>query len=170
MFRELAEETGLNPRDVAIIGCTRRWLCYRLPDHLIRKKCRPVCIGQKQLWFLLRLIHDNAQVQLNAGNRPEFDRWKWVDCWHPLKEVVPFKRLVYREALTELIPLLFPDRCQSATSPKRNVTFVRHALVYPAGTYCPLAHRGLSGKEKTHSGLHFASSHPTTQNHAVVGF
>lgn len=107
LFRELREETGLLPEHVEIMGCTRRWLRYRLPRHLIRRRSTPVCIGQKQRWFMLRMLGDDACVRLDLTDRPEFDNWRWVDYWRPVNEVVFFKRHVYRRALQELSPLLF---------------------------------------------------------------
>ncbi len=110
MFRELTEETGLRSCHVEIIGCTRGWLRYRLPKRLIRQHSRPLCIGQKQIWFLLRMVGAESDVRLDVSHRPEFDHWRWVDYWYPLKAVVPFKRQVYLRALRELAPLLFPNR------------------------------------------------------------
>jgi putative (di)nucleoside polyphosphate hydrolase len=109
LFRELEEEVGLQPHDVEIIGCTRNWLRYRLPQRLIRYHRKPLCIGQKQIWFVLRLIGDESHVRFDCCDRPEFDHWRWVDYWHPLSEVVPFKRRVYELALKELAPLIFED-------------------------------------------------------------
>jgi len=109
MFRELAEELGLQPQHVEILGRTEGWLHYRLPRWLIRHGSKPICIGQKQVWFLLRLLGIESDVQLDLSNRPEFDQWRWVDYWYPLKAVVPFKRRVYSCALRELAPLLFPE-------------------------------------------------------------
>lgn len=106
MFRELAEEIGLRPEHVQIIGSTRGWLRYRLPKRLIRVGCPQVCIGQKQIWFLLRMRCDETAVQLNLSEHPEFDHWQWVDYWYPLRAVVSFKRHVYWQALHELEPLL----------------------------------------------------------------
>ena len=109
MFRELAEEVGLEPQHVEIIGCTKGWLRYRLPQRLIRRHNKPTCIGQKQVWFLLRMIGSEQDVRLDLTDQPEFDHWCWVDYWYPLRAVVPFKRQVYHRALKELAPLLFPD-------------------------------------------------------------
>ncbi len=106
MFRELREETGLLPEHVRLLGCTRDWLRYRLPGNLVRKRAFPVCIGQKQKWFLLRMMVEDQAVHLNATQHPEFDDWRWVDFWQPLREVVSFKRDVYRRALHELAPLM----------------------------------------------------------------
>lgn len=109
LFRELREETGLLPEHVEIMGCTRRWLRYRLPKHLIRHHSKPLCIGQKQRWFMLRMLGDDACVRLDLSDKPEFDSWRWVEYWRPMREVVFFKRHVYRRALRELAPLVFPE-------------------------------------------------------------
>lgn len=109
LYRELNEEVGLAPSDVAVLGATRGWLHYRLPRHLIRRRQRPTCIGQKQVWFLLRLRAAETRVRLDATADPEFDTWSWVSYWYPLEAIVPFKREVYARALDELAPLLFPD-------------------------------------------------------------
>lgn len=106
MYRELREEIGLLPEHVQLLGATQRWLRYRLPRDLVRWHARPLCLGQKQIWYLLRLVADEAAVRLDASRKPEFDHWRWVDFWHPVNEVVPFKQQVYRKALTELEPLL----------------------------------------------------------------
>lgn len=101
-LRELREEVGLEPADVEIIASTSRWLRYRLPSHLIRQRSQPVCIGQKQRWFLLRLLTDCSRIRFDLGDKPEFDNYCWVDYWQPAEQVVSFKRKVYRKALTEL--------------------------------------------------------------------
>ena len=109
MFRELAEEVGLAPDHVQVIGSTRGWLRYRLPPRLIRPcSDRPACIGQKQVWFLLRMVIGEEAVRLDLSEHPEFDHWQWVDYWYPLRAVVPFKRYVYWRALHELAPLALP--------------------------------------------------------------
>lgn len=109
MYRELHEEIGLAESDVEILGCTNRWLHYDLPKKYIRRNAQPLCIGQKQRWFLLRLIGAEQRVRLDTTGLPEFDRWRWVDYWLPVREVIYFKRQVYTQALHELAPILFPD-------------------------------------------------------------
>ena len=106
MYRELFEETGLLAEHVEIIGKTSKWLRYRLPKRMIRRNKFPVCIGQKQIWFVLRLVGGEENFNLSVAERPEFDGWRWVDYWYPMNEVVFFKRNVYRKALSELEPLL----------------------------------------------------------------
>ena len=106
LFRELREELGLEPSDVQVLGATREWLRYTLPQRYVRRGRVPLCIGQKQRWFALRLSAPDAAVRFDRGAPPEFDAWRWVDYWHPLREVVAFKRVVYESALHELEPLL----------------------------------------------------------------
>lgn len=102
MYRELQEEVGLPPASVSIIGCTRGWLNYRLPSGLIRHNSDPVCIGQKQKWFLLQLQAGDQAIRLDDHDKPEFDGWQWVSYWYPIQQVVSFKRDVYRRAMKEL--------------------------------------------------------------------
>ena len=109
LFRELHEEVGLEPRDVQLLGSTDRWLRYRLPARYVRRDQRPLCLGQKQRWFLLRLATDEAGIRFDATTEPEFDRWRWVDYWQPVKEIIYFKRPVYVRALHELAPLARPE-------------------------------------------------------------
>lgn len=109
MFRELHEEIGLTPEDVDVLGATDDWLRYRLPERYVRHGSEPLCIGQKQRWFILRLTGNDERVRLDLGDDPEFDRWRWVDFWRPVNEVIYFKRRVYARALHELGPHVFPQ-------------------------------------------------------------
>jgi putative (di)nucleoside polyphosphate hydrolase len=102
LFRELHEEVGLEPPDVELVASTRNWLRYRLPRQYVRHRSRPLCIGQKQRWFLLRLLGDETRLRFDATERPEFDTGRWVDYWLPVREVIYFKRAVYARALEEL--------------------------------------------------------------------
>lgn len=103
LFRELREETGLGEQAVEIRGCTKGWLRYRVPRHLRRDAG---FVGQKQKWFLLRLLASPDSVRVADDAKPEFDAWRWVSYWYPVGRVVAFKREVYRRALAELAPNL----------------------------------------------------------------
>ena len=114
LYRELYEEVGLRPEDVEILGATQGWLKYQLPEYMQRRDYRgeslvagqPVCIGQKQKWFLLRLMGSETHINFGVTEHPEFDQWRWVDYWHPLTQVIPFKRHVYRNALERFFPMV----------------------------------------------------------------
>lgn len=105
LFRELEEEVGLRKEHVEVLGVTRGWLRYRLPKKLVRSNKAPVCIGQKQKWYLLRLVEGEENINFACGDTPEFDHCDWVSYWYPLSKVVSFKREVYRKALKELVPI-----------------------------------------------------------------
>ncbi len=127
MFRELEEEIGLKTDQVEIIGQTRHWLRYRLPKRYIRRRPDPgarTCIGQKQIWFLLRVLCDESGFCLDHTEKPEFDDWCWVDYWEPVKRVVYFKRNVYSRALAELESLLFPERTDTL-HPQNHTSYLR---------------------------------------------
>ena len=106
MYRELTEETGLHPEHVRVLGSTPGWLRYRLPKRYRRRHQKPVCVGQKQVWFLLHFLADDEAFRLDAVSHPEFDHYRWVDFWYPANHVIPFKRRVYVRALKHLEPLL----------------------------------------------------------------
>lgn len=114
LYRELHEEIGLYPNDVKLLGRTDNWLHYDLPDHLIRKHQQPVCIGQKQIWFLLQLTANENAIKLDCTTHPEFDDWLWVEYNHPQTDVVDFKRNVYKKALSKLAEFI-PEKQQKKT-------------------------------------------------------
>ncbi|TKB49377.1 RNA pyrophosphohydrolase [Ferrimonas sediminicola] len=108
MYRELFEEVGLQKKDVKILASSRSWLRYRLPKRLVRQDSKPVCIGQKQKWFLLELVSGEDQIDLKRSGHPEFDDWRWVSYWYPVRQVVSFKREVYRKVMKEFVPVAMP--------------------------------------------------------------
>jgi putative (di)nucleoside polyphosphate hydrolase len=109
LYRELTEEVGLVRDDVAVLGSTANWLHYRLPERYVRRGSHPRCIGQKQRWFLLRVLHGDDRFRFDTTDQPEFESWRWVDYWTPVREVIYFKRLIYTRALHELGSHAFPD-------------------------------------------------------------
>ena len=110
MYRELKEELGLDAQDVKILAESKEWLRYRLPERFQRHDDLQKCIGQKQKWFLLRLINQDAEINLTITPSPEFDSWAWVSYWYPLYQVVAFKRRVYQIALKEFAPIVLSKR------------------------------------------------------------
>ena len=120
MYRELYEEVGLLEKDVSIVGVTRNWLRYKLPKRLVRKGSSPVCIGQKQKWFLLTLKCDEKDVDLLQSGHPEFDDWRWVSYWYPIRNVVSFKRDVYRKVMKEFSPIVLPAQKTHSNLPNSN--------------------------------------------------
>jgi putative (di)nucleoside polyphosphate hydrolase len=122
MFRELHEEIGLERADVSILGVTKRWLKYRLPKQYLRHGSEPLVIGQKQKWFLLKLITSEQKIRLDLCDSPEFDSWRWIDYQEPQEQVIFFKKQVYTQALKELEHFLKKRRQPFGAGRKR----IRH--------------------------------------------
>jgi putative (di)nucleoside polyphosphate hydrolase len=125
MYRELEEEIGLHQEHVRVLGRTRDWLRYEVPEKLARTReaaaeapgGRSPYRGQKQIWFLLRMTGRDCDVRLRASGHPEFDAWRWNDYWVPLESVIEFKREVYRQALIELHRYLQDRRARPRGAP-----------------------------------------------------
>ena len=58
---------------------------------------------------LLRFTGSEDRFDLVSHGEPEFESWRWVDYWTPVREVIYFKRAVYARALDELARTAFPQ-------------------------------------------------------------
>ena len=104
MYRELLEEIGLTKNDTELLSESSHWYQYKIPKKHLRKskKGKPFVIGQKQKWFLLKLMGSDETISLTHNSKfQEFDSWKWVDPALPSKQVIGFKQQVYEQVLTE---------------------------------------------------------------------
>ena len=100
--RELFEEVGIKPSSTKLVASLDEWLKYDVPKKSRRKRfLNKKFKGQKQKWFLFRLIKDD---QISFENDPdnEFDDYKWVSYWYPLRVIISFKENVYFEVLNKL--------------------------------------------------------------------
>ncbi len=104
--RELAEETGVLEHQITVLAQTREELLYDLPDELIGKLWKGQYRGQRQHWVLARFSGDDADVQLDAHDSPEFHEWKWIDPVLLPDVIVPFKKRLYRAVLEEFRELI----------------------------------------------------------------
>ena len=102
MYREVYEEVGLKKNSFEILGRSADWLKYDVPEKFVKTYWQGRYKGQKQIWFLLKFIGSDDLINLNLHDSPEFDDWKWENFWHPLQDVVDFKKEVYSAALNEL--------------------------------------------------------------------
>jgi putative (di)nucleoside polyphosphate hydrolase len=99
-FRELYEETGIQPDHVSIIAESVDWVTFMWPDDLQKKLWDGLYIGQRLKWFLMRLDTDHDATDLKV-HHPEFSSHKWVDVSELLPVIVDFKRDMYRQVTTE---------------------------------------------------------------------
>lgn len=96
-----------------VLASSKELLTYRLPDYLVRHQMEPLCIGQKQKWFLLRLMGSEDDVNFNVTDSPEFDYFRWVSYWLPVHKIIDFKRDAYQQALREFAPVVFGENNHS---------------------------------------------------------
>ena len=108
LYRELQEEIGLHDHHVELVHTSENWHSYYLPSKFIRPKVPDArqCIGQKQRWFLLRMICDESNICLDSHDIPEFSEWQWFSPQECVPLAIYFKRLTYRKVLEEFTPYL----------------------------------------------------------------
>ena len=107
-LRELYEET--NVRSVELIGRTKGWTTYDLPDHLVGVAWKGRYRGQKQKWFALRFTGKDSEIDVaNPGggaHKPEFTEWRWESLDALPGLIVPFKRATYDDVIAQLKPFV----------------------------------------------------------------
>jgi len=105
-YRELYEETGM--RTVTLLAESRGWINYDLPAHLMGIGLKGKYRGQTQRWFAFRFEGDESEIAINpppGGHHAEFDSWEWKPMRELPKLIVPFKRAVYDQVVTEFAHL-----------------------------------------------------------------
>ena len=102
-LRELHEEVGTDKAE--IIAESKGWLSYDVPAELTRRLWRGRYRGQRQKWFAMRFLGRDEDIDLHT-HHPEFDAWKWVPAAELPHLIVPFKRQLYLDILTEFEGIL----------------------------------------------------------------
>jgi putative (di)nucleoside polyphosphate hydrolase len=105
-LRELWEETGVREQHVTVLGQTGEELFYDLPPELLGKTLGGKFKGQRQHWLLARFIGEDADINLESHDPPEFCEWQWLDPEQLPELIVPFKKRVYRAVLDEFRELI----------------------------------------------------------------
>ena len=103
VLRELKEEIGTDKAE--IIGKSRCWYRYDLPEPLQGRVWGGKYRGQKQRWFALRFLGVDADIDLAADHTPEFDAWRWIPLPALPDLAVPFKRRLYADLVEEFTPV-----------------------------------------------------------------
>ena len=98
--RELKEETGIKKKHVKIILESKNWINYDLPKELIPKLWNGKFVGQSQKWFAMEFLGSDSDVNINTKN-PEFSKWQWMTKNKLLDNIVPFKKRVYENILSQ---------------------------------------------------------------------
>lgn len=100
-LRELWEETGVTSDLVEVERGTSDWVTYDLPPELIGKVWKGKYRGQKQLWYRMRFLGRDDQINIDTEH-PEFSEWIWLAADKLVANIVPFKRDVYAAVVAEL--------------------------------------------------------------------
>ena len=99
-IRELKEETGINKKHINIILESKNWINYDLPKELIPKLWNGKFVGQSQKWFAMEFLGSDSDININTKN-PEFSKWQWMTKNKLLDSIVPFKKRVYENILSQ---------------------------------------------------------------------
>jgi putative (di)nucleoside polyphosphate hydrolase len=95
-MRELREETSIE--DVLLIGADDSWRTYTLPQKITRRSWGGKFVGQAQIWVAFRFTGNDTDINIETKH-PEFLRWKWTDRDALIREIVHFKRDIYRDVV-----------------------------------------------------------------------
>jgi len=106
VLRELREEIGTDKAE--ILAEHPDWLDYDLPAHLVGHVWHGRYRGQRQKWFALRFLGQDADVVLDADPHPEFDAWKWVELAELPGLAVAFKWPIYEVIARDFAPFARP--------------------------------------------------------------
>ena len=97
VLRELEEETGT--ANVEILAEHGDWLTYDLPADLAMTLFGGRFRGQRQRWFALRFLGEDADIRLDAHPAPEVLAWRGVPLGEVAALCVPFKRATYETVI-----------------------------------------------------------------------
>jgi putative (di)nucleoside polyphosphate hydrolase len=95
VWREVAEETGLGPADLELVGELREWIAYAWPPEVAAGR---KSIGQVHKWFRFRPAGADVAPSPDGS---EFTAWRWVDRNWLVDHVVGFRRDAYRRGLRD---------------------------------------------------------------------
>ena len=96
-LRELEEETNI--KTVKILDRTTDWLYYDYPPVLTANSFAGSYRGQKQIWFAMRFLGDEDEIDLGGWNA-EFDAWKWTSLSSTVSTIIEFKKAVYEKIIS----------------------------------------------------------------------
>ena len=99
-LRELCEETGVTADLVTVEAQLADWVNYDLPHDLVPKLWKGRYRGQAQMWFLMRFHGRDDQISIET-DEPEFSEWTWADSASLVDRIVPFKRHIYAQVVSE---------------------------------------------------------------------
>lgn len=109
-IREMEEETGISVQAVAPLGRSKSELFYDYPPDVQKNPRTVKWRGQRQVWYALRFLGGSSDININAQKPPEFSKWKWGTLTDTPDLIVPFKRKVYEQLVTDFAPYATPNK------------------------------------------------------------
>ena len=73
-----ARRPASRPTAVEVLAETPDWITYDLPHELVPRIWKGRFRGQRQRWFLMRFLGDDALIDI-ATAHPEFRAWAWME-------------------------------------------------------------------------------------------
>ena len=92
MKRELFEETSIER--IKILKEIDGFFEYELPKNLVGIIWKGKYRGQRQKWFIVKILGDEKEINLRTKNQ-EFIEWKWVIPDELPNLIVDFKKEMY---------------------------------------------------------------------------
>jgi putative (di)nucleoside polyphosphate hydrolase len=91
-YRELREETGIDPRAVRLVREHAGWIDYHLPAAMTVGRRFS---GQTQKWFLFEYL-EAGLPNLTKATDQEFEQLAWVEFDWLIAHVIEFRKPVYK--------------------------------------------------------------------------
>ncbi len=105
LFRELKEEIGVSSKHFKVIARAKNWMQYDFPESVMHKRFYGKNVGQTQIWYLLKFLGKDSDIDLAATIHPEFRDFKWVEFSQLSELAVDFKKHIYDAIISEFEPL-----------------------------------------------------------------
>ena len=106
-LRELREETSIT--STRLLRQAKDWLTYDFPPELAVRLKGGRFDGQRQMWFALLFTGDESEIDIlepDGGKHPgEFCRWRWENLRALPDLIVPFKKELYKQVVTQFADL-----------------------------------------------------------------
>ena len=100
-WREMFEETGMTREVCQLIYESQNWYTYD-----ILPKTKRQIDGERQKWFLFLFTGSNKNINLKIQKKPEFIRFRWAEPEKAPHLIIPFKKQVYEDVLSEFLPII----------------------------------------------------------------
>jgi len=94
IYRELYEETGIEAKDLVLLGEYPEWITYELPNNLRSKKHGR---GQTQKFFFFEYQGDENDIDLHNVDDEEFGEFFWVEPSDIANKTVNFRKGIYKK-------------------------------------------------------------------------